>query len=235
MALIACCSVGEEKEEIVGTTCCSTNETDELHIPCCSAPGVTLNELPEQPAADPGPFKDAKALTIPSKPLPTAIAATKPGDPSRFGGAWEELKAQEGVHIIEDRKLKWSNSSETSLTFVGAEMKMVFNGAELTAQVNRTGDRLQWSDGDVWGRATLNGSWRERATGFIHTISGASLSTPLKSGALRTESLALLSTTSFCISFSDDETHTATLDKTAMALHWSNGEVWCRTQAQYVL
>merc|ERR1719316_2049205 len=106
-------------------------------------------------------------------------------------------------------------------------MKLIHAGKETTARLDETGRRIQWSDGDVWKRAGLNGTWKETSSGIIHTLSGDSLSTAMKGGTEKRESVELLSPLSFSVTLGD-LTYTATLDDLGMSLNWSDGDIWVR-------
>merc|ERR1712228_897457 len=94
----------------------------------------------------------------------------------------EESASEKGVHIITNNTLTWSNANTCNLVFSSGSMKMLYVGKEMIAHLDGTGDKMQWSDGDVWIRAGLDGLWKESSSGIVHTISGSTLSTVLKSG-----------------------------------------------------
>jgi len=166
------------------------------------------------------------AITPGTKIGKTTVAEATLG---RFTGAWEECSAEKGVHIITDTTLRWSSVATSDLVFCGNTMKMIYRGKEMSGSLDEAGEKLQWNDGDIWSRAGLHGWWKERSSGIIHRISGTTVSTLSDRGSERVENVKFLSETCFSITLTDG-THTATLDRIAMVLNWSDGDAWDRTQ-----
>lgn len=152
---------------------------------------------------------------------------------NRYEGAWEESSAdKKSVHTVADTLLTWSNNSTNKIQFMPDHMKMSFRGTDMTARLKKNGDKwsqdeLEWSDGDIWKRAGLDGSWRDSESGILHSISGSTITTHIGSAKKPTKPMTIINPTSFSI-LHEGVTCVARLDDKALKLSWSDGDTWER-------
>merc|ERR1719183_821849 len=149
-----------------------------------------------------------------------------------FDGTWvDTASGYQHYHIIEQDKLTWADRTLTMLTIEPQQVKefsMEYNGKMISASLDLTGNKLEWSDGDTWKRAGLDGMWKEGLTGLITVIEGSFMrrtqGTKLDS---KLEPLTPLDEFSFELVI-DGQTHKATLDQSGQMLRWNDGDTWKR-------
>jgi hypothetical protein len=163
------------------------------------------------------------------------------GDSTPFDGCWEFL---EKVHVIEGSRLKWSNGMTDALSITGDELRMTFEGADITAKMkerdlmtgitpqNQERDRddvcvLAWDDGDVWLKvpSRFEGGWKWE--GCIHQIAGDVLT--WSNGK---EDRLILAGSELTMMYNGEEIH-ATLGECGNSLLWSDGDVWHKAPSRF--
>lgn len=146
-------------------------------------------------------------------------------DAAVFAGAWTN-SSKDNVYIITGTMLKWSSTTVSTIKCSGVQLQI--EGSDMTGFLDEVEGQLQWSDGDIWVRAGFNGYWYKAGTDGCWAIDGSTLTTTTAAGQKWTNPLGIVSPTSAIITI-DGAIVTGTLDKTAMKLTWSDGDVWNRT------
>lgn len=147
--------------------------------------------------------------------------------PTEFAGMW--LDDAKGVHTIVGTTLKWTNGTISDVTFSGGQLRLEEN--QLTASLDSSKTKLQWSDGDTWTRTENSanssefvGTWKD-AEEKLHTIT----ETTLNWSNTRC-SIIKVSNGQLTVDDSNMAGISATLEGTSK-LVWSDGDVWMRSSA----
>jgi len=144
-------------------------------------------------------------------------------------GIWDDLGH---FHCVQGAQLQWSDGTESTLTLSGwGGVAIVFRGVHVQGTLERSGDRIVWSDGDVWLRAGVDGHWQESAKGGQPSkTSQIAGSTMLHSSE---KHLPLIRDGRCSLSMSiDGRQLQAHMDDIGRQLLWSDGDVWTRIQAK---
>jgi len=141
--------------------------------------------------------------------------------PTEFAGMWQD--DAKGVHTIVGTTLKWTNGTISDVTFSGGQLRLEEN--KLTASLDDSKTKLQWSDGDMWTKteAAANssefvGTWKD-AEDKVHTITDTTLNWSNTRSSIINVNNGQLTV--------DDCQASATLDGPSKLL-WNDGDVWMR-------
>jgi len=69
-------------------------------------------------------------------------------------GAWKQGQQK---HHIRGNKLHWAAGDVSDMQVMGSSFSLAMNGETYEARLDANGQRLTWSDGDVWVRAAAAG------------------------------------------------------------------------------
>eukprot|EP00427_Karlodinium_veneficum_P052151 CAMPEP_0169355190 /NCGR_PEP_ID=MMETSP1017-20121227/26841_1 /TAXON_ID=342587 /ORGANISM="Karlodinium micrum, Strain CCMP2283" /LENGTH=259 /DNA_ID=CAMNT_0009451823 /DNA_START=64 /DNA_END=840 /DNA_ORIENTATION=- len=149
-------------------------------------------------------------------------------------GAWlENAHAKQYCHIIEESFLNFGYNVpavKLEISASGTSFYMQLAGAEFLAVLDQDGNSLCWSDGGVWARAGLDGTWHDEKTGQAYVIQGASMFMP----DAETDGLQSLDVSGFTTCtvhgdpFAGKPAKQAVMAPSGRALNWSSGETWTR-------
>lgn len=148
----------------------------------------------------------------------------------RVDGTWIDSSGTRALyHFISGKTLRWADNSTTTIQRVpdSNAFTMDYEGKPASAQLDPSGTKLEWSDGDTWTRAGIDGTWREGKSTLVHLISGASIRTRGTKVASKAKSLTIINEHCFSIPVGD-RVHKAKLDPTGQALLWDDNDVWTR-------
>lgn len=143
--------------------------------------------------------------------------------PTEFAGTW--LDDAKGAHVIVGTTLKWTNGTISDVTFSGGQLRLEEN--QLTASLDSSKTKLQWSDGDTWTRidntavsSEFVGTWKD-AEEKLHTITDTTLN-------WSNTRCSIIQVTNGQLTTDDCGGISATLEGNAK-LVWSDGDVWMRS------
>jgi len=144
-----------------------------------------------------------------------------------FQGAWEDSRnsSTKNVYVVQEEALVLLNTKVSDLKYSGGKMHIV--GTTLSAGLDESQAKLQWSDGDTWSRAGLDGSWRKAGFDGLLSISGELLTTLTPNGEKMTNPLAVIDPKTVVILISN-ATITGTMDSSSMTVNWTDGDQWTR-------
>lgn len=143
---------------------------------------------------------------------------------SMFDGIWG---ASPYFHTISGATLMWSNKTTSAMQATGERSFVIaFMGKSLEGTLDASGDKISWSDGDVWTRESsavdrLDGSWADRLWA-VHVIKGNVLQSRAKVWPVEK-----LSSTTLQLVMGGKE-YKAFLDPSGTTLKWCDGDIWTR-------
>lgn len=206
---------------------------------CCTGADDSAQTV-DMLAASPRPFPESSLVTAcPDEMLmmpkmishPESTAKTAPADAwLPIEGAWEDstdtgVNGAKNVYVITDAALILLSKRVSELEFDGSKLQIL--GTELSAVLDGSRSKLQWSDGDVWSRSALDGIWKKAGFDGSLTVEGGALTTMMPSGEKLMNPLAILDSKRMVIMI-NGAAITGTLDTFAMKLTWSDGDEWTR-------
>jgi hypothetical protein len=172
---------------------------------------------------------------------PTAAETADPKEEASTKGTWvQQVSGGKYLyHLINQDTMFWANGNTTILERdTQNQMKIVMQhqGQRTSATLSADGNFLEWSDGERWKRAGLDGAWKGAMSGCIHLISGSSLwNYGKKQQSTTSKEMTWISESAFSVE-EGGQRFTAEMDSLGQKLVWSDDDVWTRiAQPNFVI
>lgn len=215
-----------------GSCCCTEHEVKVDNAVGKDVPGVKVNIYTDENVKT-EEIEDAEEL---SAFPPFTVERKFDGEKGShkvlpLDGTWiDSSSGLSHFHFIDGVILRWADNSTTQLRRVppmADRFEMDYRGQPCGATLSADGKKLEWTDGDVWNRAGLDGCWKEGMSLLVHVIEGSTIRTRNSKLESKPQKLFLISSVAFELEI-ESKRHKATLDISGQKLVWDDGDVWRR-------
>eukprot|EP00427_Karlodinium_veneficum_P022832 CAMPEP_0169106128 /NCGR_PEP_ID=MMETSP1015-20121227/24170_1 /TAXON_ID=342587 /ORGANISM="Karlodinium micrum, Strain CCMP2283" /LENGTH=228 /DNA_ID=CAMNT_0009167545 /DNA_START=69 /DNA_END=755 /DNA_ORIENTATION=+ len=211
-----------------GSCCCTEHEVKVDNAIGKDNPGVSICLYTDENFLKASEIEEAEEL---SAFPPFTVTEDKQQKAPPLDGTWiDSSSGLSHYHLIDGATMRWADNSTTLLKRdppTSDRFDMDYKGQICSAKLSADGLKLEWTDGDVWRRAGLDGCWKEGLSVLVHVIEGSKINTRNSKLESKPQNLTLIDSSTFEMEI-ENQRHKAVLDPTGQKLVWDDGDVWRR-------